>query len=82
MPPVQFTRHLRTNCAAHQCRGLIGNAIKNLGPAAALGDYSSAVQHVQVLRHVGLRHFDGLEQLTHVLLTIAQLANDAQPDRG
>lgn len=34
-----------------------------------------------MLGHVGLRHADALEQLPHILLTLAQLADDAQTDR-
>lgn len=72
-PSIHLTGHLGADGAAHQRHRLVRDPVEHLCSLSALGNHTGAVQHVQVLRHVRLGNFNGVEQLPHVLSQLQSL---------
>ena len=78
---VGFDRNLGAHGAAQRHHTVIDDPVVNLHAIAALAQHARLVQRVQMLRHIGLRGVDFSQQFAHILLAIAQAADDLEPHR-
>ena len=68
-------------CAHRTAQGdhtVIDDSVINLHTVASFAQNFGFVQRVEVLRHIGLRGFDFVQQLTHIFFFLAQAVDDFQ----
>ena len=67
------------NHVAKSLYSLIIDAVKHRITIAALGKYPCLVEHLQLLRHIGLGRAGSGHKFAHSLLAVAKAVNDFEP---
>jgi len=70
--------NLHANNLAQIHNLFVCNAVMNLDPIAALGQYACFVQRIEVLGHIGLGGRYLAQQISDILFPITQATNDLQ----
>ena len=70
--------NLYTHSSAEGNHAVIDDAVINLHTVSALAQNFGFVKRVEVLRHIGLRGFDFVQQLTYIFFFLAQAVDDFQ----
>lgn len=67
---------MRANCAAKCLYSLINDAVKHRITIAAFGKYLCLVEHLQVLRQVGLGRLDTGDKFANCLFAFTKAIDD------